>query len=98
MSLIPFQRDDSRGSPMTNDQFGHAEQISEQGQISASRTVREVRNLELHLGGEEHQGWLPPGAAPPLPTSGRIAVVDVRIEEDGHGYLLICESRNTDDS
>lgn len=62
------------------------------------RTVKQVRGLRIRLGGAEHSGWLPAGAAPPPPTPVREAVLDVRIEETDGGYLLICHSRNTPDS
>ena len=61
-------------------------------------TVKRVEGLELQLGGSDHRGWLPAGAAEPLATPVRVAIVDVRIDFDGFGYLLICESRNTPDS
>lgn len=66
--------------------------------MATYKTAKQVRGLQLLLGGEAHSGWLPPGAAEPLATPLRQAVVDVRIEYDGGSYLLICDSRNTDDS
>src|SRR5262245_60197964 len=56
--------------------------------------VKRIRGLVLQLGGEPHSGWLPPGAATPLPTPVRIVCVDLEISFDGNGYLLICEARD----
>ena len=69
--------------------------------MSAPRTVKQVRGLHLRLGGEEHSGWLPSGAAPPPPLPVREAIVDVRIDrlaDSGSACLLICASRNTLDT
>ena len=56
--------------------------------------VKRVVGLPLQFGGEEHEGWLPPGAARPLPTQVRHVVLDIEIEFDGHGYLLCWMSRD----
>jgi hypothetical protein len=66
--------------------------------MHTSKIIKQVIGLHWRRGGEEHSGWLPPGAAIPLPTPVRHAIVDVTIEDYGDGYLLICESRNTADS
>jgi len=66
--------------------------------MSAPRTVKQVRGLCLRLGGEEHRGWLPPGAALPPPIPVREAIVDVHIVDDGSACFLICASRNTLDT
>lgn len=42
----------------------------------------------ITLGGEESDGWLPPGAAVPPRTPTRELEVDVALEDDGAGYLL----------
>jgi hypothetical protein len=42
----------------------------------------------MKLGGEEHRGWLPEGASPPLPTPEREVVVDFLIEGDDDGAML----------
>lgn len=65
---------------------------------SQARTVKQITGIHRQYGGEEHSGWLPPNAAKPRPTPVRSAVLDVRIEDDGSSFLLICESRNTPDS
>ncbi len=44
-------------------------------------------------GGEEHRGWLPPGAAIPLPTPVRTVTLDMTIEAEGPGYLLVFAAR-----
>lgn len=43
----------------------------------------------MQFGGEEHTGWLPPGAATPLPTPRELVTLDFEIQEDDGGYLLI---------
>jgi hypothetical protein len=63
-----------------------------------SKIVKEIVGLQKRFGGEPHIGWLPPNAAQPQPTPIRNAVLDVRIEDDGGSFSLICESRNTPDS
>ena len=50
------------------------------------QVVARINNRSITFGGE------PPN------TPARSAIVDIRIENDGHGYLLICEFRNTPDS
>jgi hypothetical protein len=62
------------------------------------RVVKQVLGKQMQFGGKEHSGWLPPNAAHPRPTPVRNAVIDVRIIDDGYGFLLDCESRNTEDS
>lgn len=52
------------------------------------RVIKRVRGLSYQFGGEEHVGWLPEGAAMPLPTPIVHAVLDLEIEFDGSGYLL----------
>ena len=60
------------------------------------RTVRHVSNVEVMFGGEEHSGWLPPGASTPRPTDTSCAHIDFRIEEqDPENYLLVWSSRDT---
>jgi len=51
-----------------------------------------IKGLQRQIGGEEHAGWLPEGAAMPLPTPTRDVILDVSIEFDGYGYLLIYHS------
>ncbi|HEY2589061.1 MAG TPA: hypothetical protein VGI81_25180 [Tepidisphaeraceae bacterium] len=54
--------------------------------------VSRIDNFRITIGGEPHSGWLPPGAAVPLPTPKRDVVLSFVIEFDGSGYLLIVES------
>src|SRR4051812_45144632 len=56
--------------------------------------VKLVLGLPIRVGGEQHSGWLPAGAAKPLPTPIRDLLIDIRIEYDGAGYLLCYESRD----
>lgn len=57
--------------------------------------VRELRNRKVRFGDPENPGWLPAGAAKPLPDD---RTLNLRIEEEverGHrGYLLIAETTN----
>ncbi|HZL90228.1 MAG TPA: hypothetical protein VFB96_17825 [Pirellulaceae bacterium] len=54
------------------------------------KVVRYVRGLPFRFGGEEHSGWLPPGAATPLPTPVHDVLLNVEILSDGSGtgFLL----------
>ena len=54
--------------------------------------VSRIDNFHTTIGGEPHSGWLPPGAAMPLPTPKRDVVLNLVIEFDGSGYLLIVDS------
>jgi hypothetical protein len=40
-----------------------------------------------------HEGWLPPNAVTPLPTPKENEIIDVTIESDSAGYLLIWQTR-----
>lgn len=60
------------------------------------KVVRKLRGMTVEFGGEEHSGWLPAGAAQPLPTPVEVAVVDFEILSDGSGsYIFEYHSRNT---
>jgi hypothetical protein len=50
--------------------------------------------LPIRLGGEQHTGWLPAGAAIPLPTPIRDLIFDFEIQYDGSGYLLCYSSQD----
>lgn len=54
--------------------------------------VSRVDNFRVTIGGQPHSGWLPPGAVQPLPTPEREVVLNLVIESDGSGYLLIVDS------
>jgi hypothetical protein len=56
--------------------------------------VKRIVGWPYVFGGEEHSGWLPPGAVNPPPTPIRRGLVDLEIDEikEGNpsaGYLLI---------
>ncbi len=55
-------------------------------------SVRFIKNRPITIGGEEHSGWLPAGAATPLPTPVRHLLFNLEIQFDGDGYLLCHES------
>ncbi|WP_169972917.1 hypothetical protein [Tautonia rosea] len=59
-------------------------------------TVKRVVGLLVRIGGEQHTGWLPAGAAIPLPTPIRDVLIDIEVQFDGHGYLLCYQSRDGD--
>ena len=47
-----------------------------------------VVTKEITFGGQEHRGWLPPGASTPLPTQRERELVDFALVAAGGGYLL----------
>ncbi|MEW4569165.1 hypothetical protein AB1L88_14970 [Tautonia sp. JC769] len=53
-----------------------------------------VRGWPVRLGGHPHRGWLPPGAAQPLPTPTRSVLLDIAIEAGESGCLLIVEAQD----
>jgi hypothetical protein len=55
-------------------------------------TVKRIAGLACLFGGEPHSGWLPPGAAIPLPTPIREVLLDIEIQYDASGYLLCYSS------
>jgi hypothetical protein len=57
--------------------------------------IRRIEGLQVRVGGEPHSGWLPAGAAQPLPTPVRDVVMDLEIQFDGDGYLLCYASRDS---
>lgn len=59
-------------------------------------TIKRIVGLPVRIGGEQHTGWLPAGAARPLPTPARDVLIDIEIQFDGHGYLLCYQSRDGD--
>jgi hypothetical protein len=56
------------------------------------KTVKSIKNRPVTIGGEEHSGWLPAGAATPLPTPIRHLLLNFEVQFDGAGYLLCYES------
>lgn len=45
--------------------------------------IKRVRGIPVRFGGVEHSGWLPPGAANPLPTPIEDLVMDLEIIPTG---------------
>jgi len=64
------------------------------GEAEGMAVIKRVSGLPLRFGGVEHSGWLPSGAATPLPTPIKDVVLDVHIEAIDAGFLLIWESRD----
>ena len=57
--------------------------------------VKRISGVRVQFGGEEHSGWLPPGAAKPLPTPITQHVLDFDIQGDGgNGFVLCYESQD----
>ena len=56
--------------------------------------LKRVVELRVRIGGQQHSGWLPAGAATPLPTPVRDVLLDIEIQDDGSGYLLCYASRD----
>jgi hypothetical protein len=50
--------------------------------------IRRITCVPFRFGGVTHSGWLPPGAATPLPTPVKEVLLDIEIEEVSGGYLL----------
>lgn len=58
------------------------------------RRLPRVEGWSARLGGQSHRGWLPPGAAQPLATPTRSVLLDLVIEADDAGCLLIVEAQD----
>ena len=58
------------------------------------KVIKRITGLPFRFGGEEHEGWLPPGAAKPPPTPAEDVILDLEITHDGHGYLLCWRLRD----
>src|SRR5947208_1656022 len=56
--------------------------------------IKRVRGLPFRFGGAEHSGWLPPGAAKPLPTPIEDVLLDIEIESTPGGFILFWQSRD----
>ena len=50
--------------------------------------VKKITGHVARVGGTQHCGWLPEGAAAPLPTPARDVAFNLEIQSDGSGYLL----------
>lgn len=56
--------------------------------------VQRASGISCVHGGNPHSGWVPPGAAMPMPEPLRRFTLDVTIEyEPGDGFLLIWQAR-----
>lgn len=56
--------------------------------------IKRATGIRFTYGGDEHRGWLPSGAAKPLPTPIRHVTLDISIEDtEGAGCLLIFVAR-----
>jgi hypothetical protein len=51
--------------------------------------VKQILGHHVTFGGETHSGWLPQGATILRPTPARDVMLDITIESDGAGYLLL---------
>ncbi len=47
-----------------------------------------IRDLPIRFGGEPHSGWLPPGAALPLPTPVEDVLLNLQISDTAQGFIL----------
>lgn len=56
--------------------------------------VRRITGHPFRFGGVEHTGWLPAGAARPLPTPVRNVLLDLEIVPEADGYLLCWASHD----
>jgi hypothetical protein len=59
-----------------------------------NKIIARVARFRMRMGSEQPAGWLPPGAAKPLPTPKREVVVDFSIETDGTSFFLIQEAQD----
>ncbi len=50
--------------------------------------LKVIHGRPVRIGGQQHTGWLPVGAASPLPTPIRDLLFNFEIQFDGSGYLL----------
>lgn len=57
--------------------------------------VRRLLNRTVRFGGVEHSGWLPPGAAQPLPTPTIDVLLNLETVSGDSGYFLQYSSTNT---
>jgi hypothetical protein len=61
-------------------------------------TLKSISGREVEFGGEPHRGWLPANSAVPQPAPARVAVLDLRILDDGQGAVVLeWKSRNSED-
>lgn len=58
-----------------------------------SNVLKEAKAWPFTFGGDEHTGWLPPGAITPPSTPTEPEFLDITIEQSDGGYLLIWNTR-----
>ena len=51
--------------------------------------IQQILGMPFRFGGVPHSGWLPPGAAVPLPTPMKDVLLDITIEECSGDYILL---------
>jgi hypothetical protein len=57
--------------------------------------IRRVVGWPYIFGGQEHSGWLPPGAAKPLDEPVRHVLLDLEIEGDeSAGFLVVATAQD----
>lgn len=54
------------------------------------KVLKQVKGVRVQFGGVEHSGWLPSGAATPLPTPVENVILDVEIVANGETDCLLC--------
>ena len=62
--------------------------------IIMPKVLKTISGFPYRFGGKEHQGWLPPNAAKPLPTPVEDVLLDLQIMEEAGGHLLCWASRD----
>ena len=54
--------------------------------------IKQKLGWQVAVGGDQSRGWIPKGATKPLPEPVREVSLDIRIEQDPGGFLLITSS------
>ena len=53
------------------------------------RVLKRLNGRATRFGGEHHSGWLPQGAAVPLPTPEVVVTLDLALVEDAPGSYIL---------
>jgi len=53
-----------------------------------------INGLALFSGAQDHSGWLPAGALIPPPTSSKSITIDLELQPDESGFLLVYRSKD----
>jgi hypothetical protein len=56
--------------------------------------IKRRRGWTVKIGGDQHRGWLPENAATPPPEPICDVILDLQIESDPGGYLLVYAARD----